>query len=530
MKKLFLLALVFLLSLGALVGCSGGNNSSNTNGNGNQATNPSNGTNNETNTGKKVLTIAQGSDLNSFDTQNALSTPSETILRNMFNRLFMRTTDMEVVPELLAGFELVNETTWKFTLKEGVTFHNGDPLTSEDVKFTFDRVTTDSSLKEYTYYKGIVGVNVIDSLTFELVTDGPMPTLFSLLAKSGSDILPKKYIEENGWDHFLSNPIGSGPYKFVKWNKDDRVVLEANDNYFGGKVGDWDEVVIRAIPESSTRVAELLTGGVDIATDIPPNQWDAVDNNAGTSLTKGDTTRVMLLMLRHTEGYPTADPRVREAIDLAIDDGVIAKTILNGSALPVRSRAPLGVVGSNPELYDTYLYDPERAKELLKEAGYSNGIELTLTAPKGRYLMDGEVAQLLVGMLAESGIKLNLELLEWSNFLTVYDGKTHKDMIMIALADGMFDASYSLVHYTKERAQGQTDYYNEEVENLFHSAAVNLDKDERIKQYQRIQEIVAEERPHIPLFLYKANYGVSDQVQFTPRLDEQLYFNDIKKK
>ena len=478
-------------------------------------------------TDNHVLTIAQSSDLTTMDPQNALSTTSDNIFHNMYSRLFIRDDKMEIKPDLVESYQLINDTTWHFTLKKGVTFHNGDPLTSQDVKYTLERVVTDKKLKEAAYFKEIAEVKVIDDLNFEIITKNPLPTMLNLLAKSGADIMPHKYIQEIGWDQFLRNPIGSGPYQFVEWKRDDRVVLKPYDNYYGGKVTQWEQVIYRSIPESSTRVGELLTGGIDLATDIPPNEWERVNNSPDTKLLKGETTRVMLMIARTTSGTVTADPRVREAIDLAIDKNALATNLLQGAGVPIRTRVTTGVVGSNPALNNTSLYDPEKAKQLLAEAGYPNGLQLTLTAPKGRYLMDAEVAEMVSGMLAEVGIKVNLELLESSKFVEVYDSKQNKELILIGLADGLLDASYSLVHYTKS-SNGVTTFDNEEVEKLYTDAVKNMNKEERIKQLQRIQEIVAEERPHIFLYQTKASYGARKTLEFQPRLDEGIYLPNIK--
>lgn len=478
---------------------------------------------------KTTLILAQSADITTLDPQNSLSTTGDRVFRNMFSRLFNRDDKMEIQQELVESYKNVDEVTWKFKLKEGVKFHNGDPLTAEDVKYSLERVMKDQTLKEFPYFTQLSKINVIDDLNFEIITDGPMPTLLRLLAKSGADIMPKKYIEKVGMDEFLKKPIGSGPYKFVKWDRDDRVVLGGFTDYFGG-APKWKEVVVRAIPESSTRVGELLTGGVDIATDIPPNEWDRVNGEEGVSLINGDTTRVMLLVVRTTKGFATSDPKVREAIDLAINEKAIVDSVLKGTGVPVRTRVPEGVVGSNSDLYNTYEYDLAKAKKLLAEAGFKNGLEITLTAPKGRYPLDGEVAQLVASMLGEAGIKVNLKLLESSAYLDEYNSNSNKELLMIGLANGLLDASYSLVHYTKDRAAGQTDYYNQVVEKLFHDAGRNLNEEERIKQYQEIQSIVAEERPHIFLFQQNANYGVSDRVAFQTRLDEVINFSDISLK
>ncbi|WP_099159615.1 ABC transporter substrate-binding protein [Virgibacillus ndiopensis] len=476
-----------------------------------------------------TLVIAQSADLTTMDPQNSLSTNGERVFRNMFSRLFYWDQNMEIQPDAVAEYEQIDDVTWKFTLKEGITFHNGDPLTAEDVKFSLERVMNDQTLKEFPYFKQLKEVNVLDDLNVEIITDGPMPTLLKVLAKSGSDILPKDYFEEVGLEEFQKNPIGSGPYKYVEWVHDDRVVLEPYKDYFGD-APKWENVEVRSITESSTRVGELLTGGVDIATDIPPNEWERVDGDESVELVTGDTTRVMLLVMRTTEGAVTSDPKVRKAIDLAIDQQAIVDSLLKGTGVPVRSRVPEGVFGSNPDLYDSYVYDVEKAKDLLAEAGYEDGVEIKLTAPKGRYPLDGEVAQLIASMLGKVGITVNLELLESSAFLDVYNSNSNKEMIMIGLADGLFDASYSLVHYTKDRAKGQTDYYNKEVEQLYNDAGRNLDEEERLEQYKRIQEIVAEERPHIFLYQQGMNYGVSEDINFKPRLDAVFLFDDITTK
>lgn len=510
MKKLWLGILIVVL---ALTGCATKNDSSKT-----------------SESDEKVLTIAQGTDMTTFDPQNAFNTHTDTIISNVFSHLYRRTPDNEIVPDLATDYENIDDHTWRFKLRDGIKFHNGDPLTAEDVKYTFERVATDESLSVHSYYRPIKEVKVIDPLTFDVITSEPTPTLLALTAFSGSWILPKNYIEENGWEHFLKNPIGSGPYQFVDWVKDDRVTLEPFADYYEGKVEEWDKVVFRAIPEASTRVNELLTGGVDLVVDVPPNEWDRIDAHDGTSMVYGDTSRVMILLLRLTEGFPTADPKVREAIDLAIDDKMLAETILGGAGVPTRTRITPGIFGSQEKLYDQYLYDPEKAKTLLKEAGYGDGLELTLQAPRGRYLQDAELAEALASMLGEVGITVKLEISEWSNFINIYQSNENKDLLMIALGDSLGDASDSLLHYTIERAKGQTDYVNEETDRLFFEAGKNMNVEEREGQYQRIQDVVAEERPHIPIYLMKGVYGVSDRIEFTPYFKEQITLKDVKRK
>lgn len=513
-KSFYMVVLVvFMLFLAA---CSGESD---------EAQNESDG-NATTTKGDRDLIIAQSADLTSLDPQDSLSTSGERVFRNMYSRLFTRNQDMEIVPELVEDFEGVDDETWHFKLVEGVTFHNGDKLTAEDVKFSLDRVMTEQTLKEFPYFTQLKEVNVLNDYEVEIITDGPMPTLQHVLAKSGADIMPKDYVEEVGMDGFVKDPVGSGPYKFVNWDVDSAVELEKYEDFYSDEPV-WDTVTIRAISEGSTRVSEFLTGGVDLITDVTPNEWDRVDGNEGTSLVQGETTRVILLMNRMTEGYATADARVREAIDLAIDKQAIVDSVLNGSGVPVRSRVPEGVEGYEPSLYDTSVYDPDRAIELLEEAGYGDGLEITFTSSNGRYPLDGQVAELIAVMLEQVGITVNLELLESGTFIDEYSNNENEELIMIGLADGLLDASYSLVHYTIDRAAGQTDYNNEDIDQLFKEASRNLDRESRIEQFQEIQKTVAEERPHTFLYQDKVHYGVSDAIEFLPRLDEAMYFDHI---
>ncbi len=478
----------------------------------------------------KTLTIAMGTDIVSFDIHNHNNTSTEAVHDNMFNYLFKKDANGEIHPELVDTFKQVDDLTVEMKLKEGVTFHNGDPLTSEDVKYTLERVANDDTLKEYPNYKQIKEVQVIDDLNFRIVTHAPEPSLFHRLSRLGSGILPKKYIEEKGWDYFLEHPVGTGPYKFKEWVRDDRVVLTRFDNYFEGKVDEWDEVVFRVIPENSTRVSELLTGGVDMAVNVPPADWDRVNKNKGTSIVSETSNRTLMLILRATEGYPTSDVRVRQAIDYAIDNGAITKNVLKGGGIPTRTRVGPGNFGHNPELYDTYNYDIKKAKELLAEAGYPDGFEMTLHSPRGRYLQDAEVTEMIAGMLSAVGIKVNVEFMEWSNFVEMRSAKKNKDAYLLGLGNSMFDGAYSVDWYRAARFEGETDYKNDEIEELLKLSATNMNQEERAKQIQKIEEIAAEEVPHIMLYQEKINIGVNDRISFDPTPDEMIYVPNIKRK
>ncbi|HWL25699.1 MAG TPA: ABC transporter substrate-binding protein [Ureibacillus sp.] len=529
-RKAFWSIFLFVFSAILLVGCSGGTSSSTTEPANTDQKGTDSGTSETKSEVDRTLTVAVGSDMVSFDIHNHNNTSTEAIHVNMFNYLFKKDANGEIQNELVEEYKIIDDLTVEMKLVEGVTFHNGDPLTSEDVKFTLERVATDDTLKEYPNYKQIKEVQVIDDLNFRVVTHAPEPSLFHRLSRLGSGILPKKYIEENGWDNFLANPVGTGPYQFKEWVRDDHITLVPFDNFYQGKVEEWDEVVFRVIPENSTRVSELLTGGVDIAVNIPPADWDRVNSNEGTSVVQEISNRVIMLILRSTEGLPTADPRVRQALDYAIDDGVLANTVLRGGGVPTLTMVGPGNFGHNPDLYDTYNYDVEKAKALLAEAGYADGFEITLQSPRGRYLQDAEVAEMIAGMLAAINVKVNVEFLEWSNFVEMRNANENKEAYLLGLGNSMFDGAYSVDWYRAERYKGHTDYKNDKIEELLNASASNMDQAEREKQIQEISAIAAEDVPFVTLYQEKINIGVSDSIDFDPTPDEMIYAPSIKRK
>lgn len=477
-------------------------------------------------TEEKVLTIASGSDMLSFDIHDHASAATEAIHVNIFNYLLKHDAEGNFVPDLAESWENVNPTTWRFKLRQDVKFQNGDPFTAADVKFTLERVAKDEKLREHSNYDEIQEVTVVDDHTVDVITKNPDPILLNRLSRAGSGMLPSKYIAEKGWEEFLKNPVGTGPYKFSEWRRDDRLILVKNDEYFGDEP-QWEQVVFRVIQEDSTRVAELITGGIDIALNIPPSDEERIESNEGTSVITGPSQRVLTMEVRVTPGRVTADPRVREAIDLAIDEKAIIDNLYAGKGTPTQTRVTPGNFGAHTGLYNKYSYDPERAKQLLAEAGYADGVDVTFTSPSGRYLKDKETAELVTAMLTEVGFRVKLELMEWSAFNERLSARKMEELFLIAYGNSMFDAGLALDRVTIERTKDRTDYTNPEVEELYKAASQNMNPTERLKQFERIQEIVAEERPQIYLLQMDSTYGVNDRIAFHPRVDEMLYVDEI---
>ncbi|NOU96183.1 ABC transporter substrate-binding protein [Paenibacillus sp. LMG 31456] len=478
--------------------------------------------------GPKVLTIGITKDINGFDVHRTGNTLTGSVLVNVFDYLVIKDKDQKIQPGLAVSWANVEPTTWRLKLKQNVKFHNGDPFTAKDVKFSLERIAKDAKFTDNRNYRQIKEVKIVDDYTADIITNGPDPILLNRISRLGSGMLPSKYIEEKGIDEFVKNPVGTGPYKYKEWSKDNRIVLEKNPDYFGG-TPKWDQVVFRVIPEESTRVAELLTGGIDIALDIPPADAKRVDNNKGTHVIKAPTKRVLYWIV--PTGKPEfKDPRVREAIDLAIDDKAIVDKIYEGGAIPTRTITIAGTPGSETSLYNTSLYDPKRARELLKEAGVENNLQITISSGNGQYLKDKEMTELVGAMLEEVGIKVKLEILETSKFNEKKSAKSFAGLRMNGISSSLNDPASDYGALTSQESTGESDYKNPEFDKIYNHAESNMDLASREKEFQTLQQMIAKDRPIIPLLQLKGIYAVKDIIEFNPRIDEMLYVDEISLK
>ena len=519
MKKKLAAALLAIAMLAAsLAGCSSPSSSQ-----------PAGSTSSSASTaesGEKVLTIAQGGDITTFDMQNHNNGVTGAVLGNFSHGLIERADeDNAWVCVLAESYETIDDSTWEFKLRDDVTWHNGDPFTAADVKWTLERVATDESLAENHIFSVIKEVQIVDDYTVRIITDGPYPTMLSLLSKNGSQMMPSKYIEENGLDYYLENPIGCGPYKFKEWVKDDVVVLERYDDYFG-ETPYWDEVRFRSIPEASTRVAELLTGNVDIIVNVPTNEWDRIDENEGTEMVLGNGTRIYNVIMKW-DSTPTQNQQVREAVAYALDAQTIIDTVLKGAGTPCYTRIAPGVFGQDESLYGIDKYDVEKEKELVASSGY-NGEEIELLVPTGRYLMDADVGNVVAGMLQQVGLNVKVNVLEWSAYINKFNAGEFNGMALIAYGDDFFDASYGMNEYRTENCTPISCYSSTEYDELYLEALSNMDPDSRAEQLVEMQQMIfVDECVQAPFIHLKVPYGISSDINFTPRIDEMFYVDRI---
>lgn len=471
------------------------------------------------------LTIAQGNDILSLDPADHGNNSTESALVNIYDYLVNKdfsSGELTFVEGLATSWEQSDELTWLFQLRDGVTWHDGEPFSAQDVVFTVERLQGDDTLRSAGKFSTISEITAVDDTTVQVVTDGPDSLLLHRFVGNGAGILPAKALGASASEEdFFAAPVGTGPYTFSEWVKGDRLALEANDAWWGGEPV-WEEVVIRAIPETATRVSELLTGGVDLAVNIPPEDDDRINAGDGAVTAAFDIARNIALHVRTGEDWATADIRVREAIDLAIDRTTIAEKVASGLASPARGFFPRGIPGHHEQLNQDIPFDPDRARELLAEAGKSDGVTLRFSTPSGRYLKDREIAEAIVGYLAEVGITAELEVLEW----TVYNDKLSSDEFgelylwgMGSYTDGssLFNGDFD-THYA---------WQDDEFDELAEKARTARSDEDRIAASLRGQEIIAEQRVRIGIVFPQSNIGLASALDFAGRFDEMIPAQEI---
>jgi peptide/nickel transport system substrate-binding protein len=304
---------------------------------------------------------------------------TETVIRNMFDGLVTRTHGSDVVPELAESWEQESETEFVFRLRPGVTFHDGTPMTAADVVFTFERVITEGAIGGSSSPRaGLLGplerVERIDDLTVRFVLGAPFPPFLQALVQF--QIVPKDYVEEVGDAAFAEAPIGTGPFRFVRGALDNEIVMDRYDDYYGGApdltpVGPApvQRAVFRMMPEPSSRVAALLSGEVHIIQAVPVDLLARLEADDRVQVATAEGTRSYQIEFNTTRA-PFDDARVRRAVNLAIDwDSILAGVYQGYGEQLATSFLPSGF-GYDPDLAP-YPYDPEQAKELLRDAGYS---------------------------------------------------------------------------------------------------------------------------------------------------------------
>jgi len=442
-----------------------------------------------------------GLDLMRSSLQNTMS-----VCYNIHDTLFFPQEDATIKPALAEKWEQIDELTWKITLRKGLTFQNGEPLNAQAVKFSFDRIF-DPEIKSP--HKGKLSafkeVKVLDDLTFEIRTEKPFaPGLYMLAIYL--PIVPPKYIKKVGNTKYNTDPVGCGPYKLSKWVRGESVILERYDDYYGPKPY-YRRVIFKTIPEATSRVAALLTGEADVVSGIAVHQRKKILDSGKAYLTP--QMGVMVYMGINTYEKPFSDVRVRQALNYAINRELINKTLFNGKAILCAGPISPRTFGADPTL-KPYPYDPAKAKALLKEAGYPDGIKARLAYPTYMSQIQ-EQAEAISANMAQAGFQTTLEPYERAVMWERYKAKKHQ-LYLYWWDDAPEPDRYM---YSLFNSKSRDYYYkNEKIDVLLDKGRTILNRAERAKVYNQIDRILYEDCPWAYLYVIPEVFGVSSKVDY----------------
>jgi peptide/nickel transport system substrate-binding protein len=469
-------------------------------------------------TQKKELITAQSGDVSKFDPHYSTSSNDVRVSFNLFDNLTSRHPDGKLYPGLATEWKLEGPTSWRFKLRQGVKFHNGDPLTSADVKYSIER-TYDPAAKTMvaTVFGTIEKVDAPDASTIVITTKKPDPLLAARLAFYGGQVVPKKYLESVGNDAFNAKPIGSGPVRFTSWVKDDRAILEANLDYWGGKI-DMDRWVMRPIPETAPRIAALLKGEVDAITQLPPDQEDRVAANPATRVA-GALYAGLYVLAVNSKRPPLDNPLVKQALSLAIDREAIVKELWRG-----RGVVPNGPIAKGDNHFDASLpplaYNPAEAKARLQKAGYK-GEEIFIETTVAYVAQDKAMAEAIAAMWKDVGVNVKVEVIEYSVRAQKNREKSFKGVFWSDPTSTLSDPDGMM--WRLLGPGGPQDYWREaKFDELGNAARFSVDEKFRGTAYKDMTKIFLEHLPWLPVIQPYEDYGIQKYIDFTPNPNQQF--------
>jgi peptide/nickel transport system substrate-binding protein len=502
-KKSLLAMLVFLLMLStALVGCGKSEKTSGekTGGKGDAA--------------QDTLVYGRGGDSVSLDPAVVTDGESLKVTKNIFDTLLdYNDGDTSIQPALATEWEVSPDgLTYTFKLRQGVKFHDGTDFNAEAVVFNFER-WANGNADTFPYYGSMFGgykndeshvikeVKAVDEYTVQFVLKRPQAPFLKNIAMTPFAIASPEAVKKYG-DKFGENPVGTGPFVFKEWKRNERIVLEKNKNYWLEGYPKLNQLIFVSIPDNSARLNALLKGEIDLMEDLNPSDLNQVEGNKDLKIFKRPSMNVGYVGLTNTRG-PLKNKLVRQALNHAVDKKAIIDAFYAGQAEPAKNPMPPSIPGYNDAIED-YPFDLEKAKQLLAEAGYPNGFEMELWAmPVPRpYMPDGQkVAEAIQANFEKIGVKAKIVSYEWATYLDKA-AKGEADAFLLGWTGDNGDADnflYALLDKDSIGSNNYTYYSNDELHKILVEAQTVSDENKRNELYKKAQEIIKEDAPWIPL-------------------------------
>ncbi len=470
---------------------------------------------------KQSLVVDMPGDVATLDPHLQWDTESYTVYRNIFDNLVTRDATGKIVPQVATGWRYTDPTTIVFDLRTDITFQDGSKLTPEDVVFSVKRITNPAFRSpQLSQFDQIIAADVTGPAQVTLRTKSPYPVLMAQLVKLS--IVPKAYVEKLGDQAFNMEPMGSGPYRFKTWQRGVASQLDANEAYWRGKPP-FRSVTFRAVPDTSTRIADLRSGRADITRGLSPDDAISLKSERALKVLAVPTERVAYLFVNPGSG-PTKDKRVRQAIAMAIDRDTLINALEQGFSKPTNillTPANFGYVTDVPG----WPLDPAKARALIKEAGAEGAVVPLLTSPS----YDRRLNEALQQMLGEVGLKVEIIMVDQPTFLKRRQGAPEEAM---SLSQGRWSCACQdadgVIFPLFRTGSIWSKWSNAGFDKAVDAARTTLDEQERLTHYRDAFRILREEVPGIGLFQAAAIYLARKELQWTPTANEAFFIYDMK--
>ena len=482
---------------------------------------------------KADLVIATDAPPKSMNPHAYSSDANLSYMSNFFDALLQRKApEGKLGPALAVKWQRVDAHTWRFELRRGVKFHNGNAFTAADVKFTFERMKDPKYSKLLNIANSIAKIETPDDHTVVFTTGKPVPWFAETMHQNFIVDMESSVKRDDG--NYNTRPIGTGAYMLEEWVKGSYVTMKANPDYWEG-APKYKMIQIRPIVEEATRFAALAGKQVDIVNGVPVTLFERIKTMPHVEVISQPARRCIYMDISNQAGTPFEDIRVRQAIAHAINEEEIIAKVMRGQATLAHQIPDVPTVG-----YDGAIqrlgYDPARAKKLLAEAGFPNGFEITIAGPNDRYINDEKICEAVAKYLAKVGLKVKLDVKPKSIFFDELADKKHR-FYLIGWFDGSFDFGRSaekLLH-TADDAKGMgvyngALYSNADLDAKIIASSSILDRSEREKALQEINRKAVQDVAWIPLHYQQDIFAVvkGKNVKFTPRSDRWIVVKEIQ--
>ncbi|MEH0018359.1 MAG: ABC transporter substrate-binding protein [Desulfobacter sp.] len=479
--------------------------------------------------GAKTLKVGLDADPVTLDPQVQLSGGMMQLSHWVFDPLVRWTQDMDFEPRLATKWEKVDDLTTRFFLRKGVKFHSGNMFSAKDVKWSFDRMRKSADFKAL--LDPFEGCYIVDDYTVDFKTKKPYPLVlnmatyfFAMDSKfyTGTDKngQPKDMLLKVGESFALNNASGTGAFVVTKRQHNVVLEMERFKDYWDTKSpGNVTKFILTPIKENATRVAALLSGGVDFISPVPPQDFKRLDADSKVKLHTIAGSRIITFQMNQNRNPALKDVRVRQAIVHAVNNAGIVKKIMKGTATVAAQQGPKGYASYKDSLKPRY--DLDKAKALMKEAGYENGFELTMMAPNNRYVNDAKIAEATAQMLGKIGIKVNLKTMPKAQYWGEFD-KRVADMMMIGWHPDTEDSGnfteFLIMCYNTDTGYGQynSGYCNPKVDEMALAVQSETDIAKRSAMLQEIEQILYDDAAFVPFHWQNHSYGAKNNLRVQP--------------